>query len=195
MIDASTYLEKYKILCKEPFIFCPHNQCVTLEETKESATLRKVVIENLPNKTIVLDLDKYSNLNTGKSLRSILESEKGIFKCCDYLIITIVENRINLIFVEMKSNLPKPSEVIKQFKGGYAFFAYSHAIVEQFYTDEVIEISNFVFKYVVVTNKTSNKRTTKLDKYSNKSYTPANYLTRSVNNNNNSENIYFGRLL
>jgi hypothetical protein len=197
MIQKNELFDKYNNLFLESFISRPtktgDEYAVTLTEKDKWAALQKLTIRNIPSNSILLKLDAYSKFSIGNQLSTIINNEKDVFSCCDNLLITLTENKLYLIFVEMKSENFKPSAIKKQFKGATCFLDYCNAILEHFYDMQSIKTFAFEFRYNLVTTKTIAKRPINNDFKSIKK-TPDNYGKHSVTIDNKSAAISFSAL-
>jgi len=85
--------------------------------------------------------------------------------CCDYVLITINEDELYYIFIEMKSSQPHNYDVRKQFKGATCFIGYSNAIMEHFYGITSLKYISLNMRYHLVYQGRYNKRATKWERY------------------------------
>ena len=149
---------KYSDIYAEQFAIYPdevdNEYCLTLTENDRLSKLRRLTINNVPKNTLLLPLQKYSKLDIGLSLKEVLKSDPGVFKCCDYLLISMVNDKLYLIYIEMKSNKVVPSEVIKQFKAATCFINYCNAIIEHFYNTPLTMPLTVNVRYVLITKGT-----------------------------------------
>jgi len=155
--------------------------CVTLIEDDKTAKLKALKIYNVPKKTILLPLYQYSKLCHGNILKKILKNDPGIFMCCDYVLITINNDELYLIFIEMKSNKIDNIVVKKQFKGATCFIEYCNAIIEHFYGIPSLRSVSLNMRYYLVYQGTLNKSATKLGKDKRRS-SPDNFCRHPVGN-------------
>jgi len=155
----------------------------TLTETDPAAKLKKVVISDVPQNTILLDMQKYSKLNMGEKMKDIINDESGFFKCCDYLLVSERNSKLYMIFIEMKSsNIDKP-KIISQFKGASCFMVYCNAIIERFYNIPD-KISDLQTSYALLSWGNMNKKpTVRKNKYR-KPLSPENYIHRKAGKTN-----------
>jgi len=199
MIQSKDLFDKYNDIYTQSFVLHPHESGdgynITLTENDLTAGLRKLVINNVPKNTSLIALQQYSDLGLGNKMKSILNDAPGIFKCCDYLIITIVDNKLHLIFVEIKSEKINPSDIIKQFKGASCFIDYCNSIMEYFYNSSPLQVSNLNPRYVLISGKKLNKTSTKQKRFgAHSSPEIFNHCKVSVDNNKTAS-ITFGKLL
>jgi hypothetical protein len=169
MTHLNDVFSSYNDIYTQSFIVRPDEidgeLCVTLTEGDKKAKLKTLKIRNVPKKTILLPLYQYSKLNVDKDLRTIFNNELGVFKCCDYVLITINNDKLYYIFIEMKSSKPCNYDVKKQFKGATSFIGYSNAIIEQFCNITSFESISLNMRYHAVHQGTYNKRATQWDRY------------------------------
>jgi len=170
MTKLNDVFSKYSDIYTQPFIVCPTEidgeYSITLTENDKTATLKKLEIYNVPQKTILLPLHQYSELNVGNTLKKIFIDEPGVFMCCDYIVITISDDKLYYIFIEMKSSKPSFNyDVRKQFKGATCFIEYSNAIMEHFYGITSLKSVPLNMRYYLIYQGTLNKKATKFEKY------------------------------
>jgi len=189
---------KYKDIYAESFIINPkesdNGYSVVMTEKDRSATLRRVTVFNVPKDTILLSMQDYSEMKHGNKMKSILKPGPGIFRCCDYVLISVYEKKIYLIFIEMKSSVAMTSGVDMQFKGASCILEYCHAIIEHFYDMPSIRLSTLDTRYVFIYGVTSDKRPTKNRGYGNIS-TPSAYIKIRLPIRKNAGSIRFSALL
>jgi len=165
MTNLNDVFSKYSDIYTQSFIICPTEidgeYSIILTENDKMATLKKLEIYNVPQKTILLPLHQYSELNIGSTLKKIFIDDPGVFMCCDYIVITISDDKLYYIFIEMKSYKPSNSDVRKQFKGATCFIEYSNAIMEHFYGVTSLKSLSLNMRYHLVYQRTYNKRVTK----------------------------------
>ena len=190
------YLKIYRKIFRQSFIVTPEENdgeyAVSLIENDSNAKLKQLNVHNVPKNTILLPLHQYSKLDLGKLLGKILEGGSGIFKCCDYLMITAMQEGIHLIFVEMKSNELDRGDVVKQFKGASCFIDYCNAIAEHFHNAPLQNAAPLHTWYVLFSLGNINKRPTKRE-YNAKHTSPDNYLHHRIGSK--TADIQFGMLL
>ena len=195
MIKPIDLFNKYKDVYAEPFVIYPDKSdkeySVTLTENDHSSKLRKLTVRNVPKDTILLPLHEYSNIELGNKLKNILKSEHGIFKCCDYLLITMVKGKLFLVFIEMKSEQLDSSNIKKQFKGASCFIEYCNAIIEHFYNMPSLKSLTVNPRYVLISKGTLNKRSIKPKTYG-KHSSPDNFARLKVSiSDKNSATVTF----
>lgn len=192
-------LNKYKDIYVPSFIVHPYKKndvrSIVLTEKDKSTKLKEIAINNVPDDTILLNLHQYSALNLGEKLKIILDDAPGIFKCCDYLLISVLKGKAYLIFIEMKTNLKVKSidygVVRKQFRGASCFIEYCNAIIEHFYNMPSIRSLELNLRYVLIAGAKLNKQPTRRA-YS-KHVSPETFLKLNVDVN--MPLVEFGKLL
>lgn len=102
-------------------------RCAVLKESGADAKLKRVDIYDIPDGSLLLNLDKY------EQPKSLFRDEKGQRQRCDYVLVTKVENRKLLLFIEMKSSKLKNTEIQKQFKGAECVIDYCNAALTRFH--------------------------------------------------------------
>ena len=169
MVDQLGLFKKYKEIYRESFVAYPNEMygeySIELKEADRTAKLRKLTVRNVPKDTILLRLHEYSNLNIGNILKQVLNDDSGIFKCCDYLLISIVNKELYFFFIEIKSENVVSSDVKKQFKGAFCFVDYCHAIIQHFYDMPSVKALSSKSYCILISKGTFNKKPTKLKKY------------------------------
>ena len=146
---------KYKDIYTEQFIIYPEKigdeRFFTLTERNNLSKLRKLTVSSVPKDTIMLPLQEYSKLDIGVSLKKILNSAPGVFKCCDYLLISLKKEKLYMIFIEMKTGQIVSSDIRNQFKGASCFIEYCNAIIEHFYNTPLIKSIPVNPRYILIT--------------------------------------------
>jgi len=127
-----------------------------LRETGAEAKLKKVKVFDVPDSSILINLDRCEQPKT------LFRNEKGQRQRCDYVLLTIFNNREFMIFIEMKSTTVKDTEVQRQFKGAECIMDYCNAALNRFH-DQRNLLSAFQKRFVVFYKPRSiAKRTTRL---------------------------------
>jgi hypothetical protein len=163
---------------------------VTLTESDKQAKLKNVTIYNIPENSILIKLHEYSKLGLGNKLSTIINADAGVFRCCDYLLATMIKNELCLYFIEMKSENFVSSEVIQQFKGAICFAEYCNAIAEHFFNLTGVKSLTLNVHYVLITGKKYNKTPTKNYRRKKKS-TPEDFHIYPVGIDKNAANVFF----
>ena len=137
MIASKDLLSCYKQIYVTSFIEYPLETdgkfSISLTETDPAAKLKKVTISDVPEKSMLLKLNEYSKLNIGNKMNKIINDEKSIFQCCDYLLMSEDESKLYMVFIEMKSTNLDRSHITSQFKGASCFMEYCNSIAKHFY--------------------------------------------------------------
>ena len=194
MMQPIDLFNSYKELYEESFIIKPvetdEGFSVILEENDKSTKLREITIYNVPQNSLLFPLHEYSKLALGEKLKNIINAERGVFKCCDYLLVSLTKDGIYLIFIELKSNKIERSHIIQQFKGASCFIEYCHAIIKHFYDKSLHESPTLNMRYVLVSRQNFNKTpTNKNIEFSR----PDCYYHHKVGNNEVKASAPFGR--
>ena len=146
-------VEQYSSIYCDDFISTPKEShgrySVDCIENDPSAKLKKVMITDVPKNSILLNMDKLRDLNIGEKLKSLIKSEIGAFKICDYLLVSDSEQKSHLIFVEMKSESIENEQISKQFKSTRCFMKYCDAILEHFNDVKIADAGLLVVSYVL----------------------------------------------
>ena len=183
----------------QPFVSVPDETNgvygLTMTEDSADAKLRQVSIRNVPKNSLLLNTQNYSKLNLGNALKTVFKSKIGLFKCCDYVILTVARKQLYAIFIEMKSNSVNPAEVITQFKGAGCFVEYCGAIARYFHDAPAANLLSLQTRYVLFASKAFNKTTTKIRNYQ-KHSSPDNYARPPLGvGKGNASYIMFDKLL
>ncbi len=101
---------------------------VRLKENGIQAKLRKVDLYDVPSDSLLLKLDSYQQPLT------LFDGKKGERKRCDYILITHLEERDILLFIELKSGSCKSTEIKQQFKGSQCVIDYCNSALNHFYS-------------------------------------------------------------
>jgi hypothetical protein len=161
MIQPRDLFLHYNDIYAKSFIILPDEKdgeySVTLTEDDKTAKLKELKIYNVPKNTILLPLHKYSELLLGYALKDIFNADIGIFKCCDYLLITMRDNELYLIFIEMKSEKYSTGDIKRQFKGATCFIEYCNAAIRHFYDMPLLKSMPLNMRYYLVYQKGLNK--------------------------------------
>jgi hypothetical protein len=78
---------------------------VKLKETRKNAGLQEFTIMDLPNNSIVLNIEKFEQPKT------LFEGKMGECKRCDYILALTEEKQKILLFIEMKSGRLNMAEI------------------------------------------------------------------------------------
>jgi len=199
MQSIDDLFSKYKEIFVSPFIVVPKKtDCeysVTLIEEDKAAKLKEITIHNVPKNTILLSLYQYSQLGIGNKLKKIIKADLGVFRCCDYVLATIDDNRIVLVYIEMKSEESQHGDIIKQFKGATCFIGYCHAIIQTFFNIPKEEFQSIRLYYVLISKARLNKKPTKNMNYK-KHTSPENFYHHEVRIiDSKSAEVFFQTLL
>lgn len=100
---------------------------VRLRETGADARLKRVDILDIPEGSVLVKLDGVDQP------KSLFKGKYGERQRCDYLLVTVVNNRPFLVFFEMKTRVVKDSEVARQFKGAECLVDYCNAALNRFH--------------------------------------------------------------
>lgn len=123
---------------------------VRLEEEGEPDSF--VDIFNLPDDTIVIDLDK----NFANDL--LVSGEKGSCKRADFMLISAEAECV--VFIEMKRRNPTTrGDINNQLRGSFCVFKYCSILMEQFFQDNFL--SSYKTRFVIFRHTHINKRPTR----------------------------------
>ena len=188
MTANTDWYEKLESIFIQGFISHPVEEngrhSLTLAENAPDAKLKAITISNVPERTILLNLQKYSALNAGSLMNRIIKGGHGVFRCCDYLLVSESNERVDFIYIEMKSKNAERSEVTEQFRGAICFMEYCKAIAEHFFDAPIPKGMHPTTSYALLSwmniNKTpTGSGRTKKNKYR-KSLSPGEYIYRRI---------------
>lgn len=100
---------------------------VQLKETGADAKLKRVDICDLPEGSLLINLDKF------EQPKSLFKGTLGERQRCDYVLITSLGAQPMLVFIELKSATVKASEIERQFKGAECIIDYCDATLNRFH--------------------------------------------------------------
>lgn len=103
----------------------PDMASVTLKEPQSPTS--EVTIYGLPLDAIVIKVDKF------KSPDMILTEARGQRKRSDYIIVANKNDKMNILYIEIKTTNDKEKEIIKQLKGSVCFVGYCKEIAKEFW--------------------------------------------------------------
>ena len=180
MISSIEIFSKYKEVFVPSYTILPEKKndtyCLTLLETDPQAFLKEITVTGVPVNSILLDLGKLSELKIDNKLNHFINDDKGVFQCCDFLLISDINGKLHLIFIELKSGIFNRSNVVRQFKGAACFTGYINSILHHFYDFSVPRNADIHFTYALFSSKNTNKKSTeKTNKYR-KSLSPDEYI-------------------
>ncbi len=134
--------------------FVEHGRnCVRLKETRKNAGLREVTIMDLPNDSIVLNIEKFDQPKT------LFKGKNGECRRCDYILALAKENRRFLLFIEMKSGRFNNAEVQQQFKGSECVMDYCEAVLDRFHSQNGL-LKSYEKRFVIFYKPSLAKRPT-----------------------------------
>jgi len=127
--------------------------CVKLKETRKNADLREVTIMDLPNNSIVLNIEKFEQPKT------LFKGKMGECKRCDYILVLTEEKQKILLFIEMKSGRLNMAEIQRQFKGAECAIDYCDAVLNRFHAQDGF-FKSYKKRFVIFYKPNLAKRTT-----------------------------------
>jgi len=98
-----------------------------LEETDSSAKLKRIDICDVPNGSELIKIDGSQEPNT------LFLDNNGQRKRCDYLLITTLNGKKTLLFMEMKSKKPDNTEVKQKFLTSQCLWDYIVSMLDRFH--------------------------------------------------------------
>ncbi len=115
---------------------------VRLKETGLDAKLKNVDIYDIHHDSIILKLDQ------AEQPKTLFKGENGERQRCDYVLVTIHDNKPLLVFIELKSKVVKDAEITRQFKGAECLIDYCNAALNRFHEQSNI-LSDCEKRFVV----------------------------------------------
>ncbi len=116
--------------------------CARLKENSPNAKLKQIDIFGVPTNSILIKLDEYAQPST------LFKNDKGQRKRCDYVLFFQIHNQGIALFIELKSNKVKNSEIIRQFKGAECILDYCNATLKRFHNHDTL-LKNYSKRFVV----------------------------------------------
>jgi hypothetical protein len=116
------------------------NPNLILTETNKTTKLRKVNLIEFPDDKVILKPDK-----SLCSISSIFKSNQGECKNCDYIIITNINGKGYVFYVEMKS---KVEEIVAKFKSSTCSINYISCVLEKFYNNNLL-LNYYDHRYIL----------------------------------------------
>ncbi|MDR2706580.1 MAG: hypothetical protein LBC02_12435, partial [Planctomycetaceae bacterium] len=123
-----------------------------LKEDDRSAKLREVQINGVSDDSILIKID-YSLAND-----QFFNNENGSLKRCDYLLITKLNGKKFLLFVEMKSNKIVKPEIVQKFRASECLFDYMVSVLRQFHNLD-FNYDEYKKRFVLFQEKPLSKKT------------------------------------
>lgn len=126
-----------------------------LKERGADAKMKTVRIFDVPDNSILVNLDRYDQPKT------LFKNDRGQRKRCDYVLLTTFNNQLYMLFIEMKSSTAPKLEIQRQFKGAECVMDYCNAALNRFH-DQNNLLNSFRKRFVVFYKPRSiAKRTTR----------------------------------
>ena len=142
----------------------PDKASVTLKEPQSPTS--EVTIYGLPLDAIVIKVDKF------KSPDTILTETRDQRKRSDYIIVANKKDKMNILYIEIKTTKGKEKDIIKQLKGSVCFVGYCKEIAKEFWHKNDL-LSKFNPRFVSFTRTSSiGKKRTRIDKNHSPNDTP-----------------------
>ncbi len=145
-----------------------------LKEQGKDATLNKLTLTHLPEKTYFIKLD-----DKFPAMQVFLKDKLGSCKRCDYLVLTTIEKKMVILFLELKSKRLDNSDIIAKFKASQAIVDYLLSLIKNFHSISL----PLHFKFVLLHEKKVSQATrvsirNELSNHNN----PNNFLRRACSN-------------
>jgi hypothetical protein len=128
-----------------------------LKETGVDAKLKQVDIYDVPEGSLLINLDAY------EQPKSLFKGQKGERQRCDYVLVTRIDDQPFLVFIEMKSAALKDSDISRQFKGSECVLDYCDVTLDRFHGQNGF-LRQFNKRFVVFYRPRLAKQRTRLGK-------------------------------
>ena len=123
--------------------------------TEPQAQDSKIEIRNIPDDSLVIDLDSvFSNAD-------LFSGSKGECKRADYLIFS--EQKQKILFIEMKRTGAKLKDIVNQLKGSLCAFEYTQAIAREFF-NEIDFLTAYELRFISINHTGMVNRKTAIEK-------------------------------
>jgi len=125
---------------------------IILAENAREAKLKQIILRGFDtHQTFAFKLDV-----AGKRISEYLNpSAEKINKGCDGIIFTSIKNQWYVFICELKSGKPNETKYLLQFRNSYIFVKFLSAILEEFYSINLIE--NCSIKYILFDKQQKNR--------------------------------------
>lgn len=132
-----------------------HGRCFALlKEDAPDSKLRTVKIFDVSPDSILINLDKFEQPKT------LLKGERGQRQRCDYVLLTICQDKPLMLFVEMKSRTLDKPEIRRQFKGSECVMDYCNSVLKRFHAQDNF-LGHFQKRFVVFYKVSMSKQRTR----------------------------------
>jgi hypothetical protein len=168
----------------------PHEDeyILLLKENDRLAKLKEVTIRNVPKDSMLISLQ---SVDFGEKLKNVINPNYGVFKCCDYLLISGISDKIILVFIELKSKTTENVDIKKQLKGATCFFRYCDSIVNCFINPDSTLVTQ-EHRYVLFSARNINKTTRRKNQHLH--INPDSFYHHGLGNKSH-ETVHFDALL
>lgn len=113
-----------------------------LKECGVDAKLKTVRIFDIPDNSILINLDRYRQPET------LFKDNRGQRTRCDYVLLTTFNHLPCMLFIEMKSRSVSDKEILKQFKSSECLMDYCNAVLNRFHEQNDL-LKSFHKRFVV----------------------------------------------
>ncbi len=128
-------------------------QATLIEPECEDHSEYSVDIANIPHDSIVIKLDTFP------APRHIFNCSKGECKRADYVIITNMNHKNLIVFIELKKGKGKTKEIIQQLKGSQCVVDYLKAIAKVFWKKaDFLDARCYEYRFVSIHYIGTNKK-------------------------------------
>ncbi|MGC9196219.1 MAG: hypothetical protein ACP5IL_12305 [Syntrophobacteraceae bacterium] len=105
-----------------------HGRCFAqLKEDAPGSKLKTVKILDVSHDSVLIKLDKF------EQPRTLLQDGLGQRQRCDYVLLTVWQDKPLMVFVEMKSRTAKDAQIQRQFKGAECIMDYCNSVLKRFH--------------------------------------------------------------
>ena len=155
----SDFAEIYEDIMEKSIVTKPKcdfdNFYFELSEDEPNAKLKKVVINNVPRNSILVNLQFIQGKQVVEKLKVLFNESRNFFKLCDYLLIAKEKHSssnkpyLHFIFIELKSEKLNNKHILEQFRGASSFNRYIEAILEYNWNFIAKETCNICISYTL----------------------------------------------
>ncbi len=143
-----------------------HGRCFALlKEDAPDSKLKPVKIFDVSPNSVLIKLDK------SEQPKTLLQEGRGQRQRCDYVLLTIYQDRPLMLFVEMKSRTAKKPEIQRQFKGAECIMDYCNSVLKRFHDQEDF-LGQFQKRFIVFYKSGLTKQRTRPVLHPHKNDTP-----------------------
>lgn len=116
-----------------------------LKEGDPGSDIDELRITNIPEDSFAFTLDYTSTIGSRKRLRLFRKlscyinsnNDDGVNKSCDLVIVTRINNRVNVIVLDLKSKKTSGKRPVIQIENSILFLRYIFSLVDFYYKEEI----------------------------------------------------------